>query len=107
MAIFDGEEGERIAEMLGLSERAALGTCILSSACATPIYLAARGFQELSPEALMLQAFLLPLAAGLALVATGEGGIGRWYQSLRDNPLVLAIVAVPTLLMALTVHFGS
>ena len=106
MEFFKSEEGERVAEMLGLSERAALGTCILSGACATPIYLAGRGFTELSPEALALQAFILPLVAGLILVASGDGGLRRWYESARENPLVLAILAVPAFATALVANFA-
>ena len=106
MQLFDGEEGERVAQMLGLSERAALGTCILSGACATPIYLSSQGFSELSPIALAIQAFVLPLLAGLVLVASGEGGFARWYESARENPLVLAIVAVPAFTTALLANFA-
>jgi hypothetical protein len=106
MQIFDSEEGERVAQMLGLSERAALGTCILSGACATPIYLSSQGFNELTPVALAIQAFLLPMIAGLALVASGDGGFRRWYESARENPLVLAIVAVPAFATALMANFA-
>lgn len=101
MQIFDGEESERVAQMLGLSERAALGTCILSGACATPVYLSSQGFNDLSPEAMAIQAFLLPLIVGLILVASGDGGFKRWYESARENPLVLAIVGVPVFATAL------
>jgi len=99
MAIFDGEETERIAAFMGLSERAAIGTCVMSGACAAPIYLAATNTDPaLTPLGMLLQAFAIPLAAGLVLVVTGDGGIRRWYESLRENPLVLAVVGAPALM---------
>ena len=98
MSLFNGEETERIAAFLGLSERAAIGTCIMSGACAAPIYLAATNNDPaLTPMAVLIQAFAIPLAAGLGLVWKGEGGLTRWYASLRDNPLVLALVGAPAL----------
>ena len=105
MSIFDGEETERIAAFMGLSERAAIGTCIVSGGCAAPIYLAATTADPaLTPLAILFQAFLLPLIAGLALVFTGEGGLRRWYQSLCENPLVLAVVGAPALLTYAIAH---
>ncbi len=105
MSIFDGEETERIAAFMGLSERAAIGTCVMSGACAAPIYLAATTADPaLTPFALLTQAFAVPLAAGLALVVSGDGGLRRWYDSLRDNPLVLAVVGAPTLITYAIAH---
>ena len=98
MSLFNGEETERIAAFMGLSERAALGTCIMSGACAAPIYVAATNTDPtLTPLAVLVQAFAIPLAAGIGLVWKSDGGLRRWYGSLRDNPLVLAVVGAPAL----------
>ena len=104
MGWFNEEEIALVDNVLGLSERATVGTCLLSAAAATPIYLN----HTLAPDAislfaLILQAFLLPLVAGLALVASGEGGFTRWMAAARDKPSVLVIIGLPALaLFALT-----
>ena len=98
MGWFNEEEVALVDNMLGLSERATVGTCLLSAAAATPIYLS----YTLAPGAmslfsLLLQSFLIPLVAGLALVASGEGGFARWMDAARDKPSVMMIVALPAL----------
>lgn len=98
MGMFNEDELALVDNLLGLGERAAVGTCLLGTAGAMPTYLA----QTMSPGAmswlaLLLQAFVLPLLAGLVLIASDRGGFPRWLDAAKSKPAVLGIVALPAL----------
>jgi hypothetical protein len=98
MGMFNEDELQLVDGLLGLGERAAIGTCLLGTAGAMPTYLAhtlAPG--ALSWSALLLQAFVLPLLAGLLLIASDHGGLARWLDAAKNKPAVLGIVALPAL----------
>ena len=96
MGLFNEDELQLVDNLLGLGERAAVGTCLLGTAGAMPTYLVhtlAPG--TISGFALLLQAFVLPLLAGLALIASDRGGLARWLDAAKSKPVVLGIVALP------------
>ena len=98
MGLFNEDEMQLVDNLLGLGERAAVGTCLLGTAGAMPTYLV----HSLAPGtmswvALLLQAFLLPALAGLALIASDSGGLARWMTAAKSKPAVLGIVALPAL----------
>ena len=98
MGMFNEDELALVDNLLGLGERAAVGTCLLGTAGAMPTYLA----HTMSPAAmswlaLLLQAFVLPMLAGLVLIASDRGGFPRWLDAAKSKPAVLGIVALPAL----------
>ena len=98
MGLFNEDEIELVDNLLGLGERAAVGTCLLGTAGAMPTYLSHTMTPgTMSVAALLLQAFVLPLLAGVFLIAKDEGGLARWMSAAKSKPAVLGIVALPAL----------
>jgi len=98
MGLFNEDELELVDNLLGLGERAAVGTCLLGTAGAMPTYLAhSMAPGSMSWIAILLQAFVLPLLAGVVLIASDRGGLQRWLEAAKDKPAVLGIVALPAL----------
>ena len=98
MGMFNEDELALVDNLLGLGERSAVGTCLLGVAGAMPTYLS----HTLAPGALswmglLLQAFVLPLLAGIVLIASDPGGFARWIDAAKTKPVVLGIVALPAL----------